>query len=686
MWQDRGPISLGGRPGDNVNNPLAQVSQSLKSTRPSSQPKKGFWTDQLSTGGGIAGSLAGAAGGAAIGSVVPVVGTAIGGLLGAILGGSAGSGAGELAENVITGEKDVLKNVGQEALLGGAFAAPPIRAARAIGGAGKALVTGAGGQAARTAAETALTRPGLLSRTIGQSGQRLAGVTDDLAVKQFRLSPSQTSNFKKKFGEDAGKTINRYGFATADDISVKGINPLQEQFTQLTQNIGQVSRDDVARAFDTKIATLKKSAVQDNKNLANALESQKQTVLQQFGQNAVVDGTTLNAIRREFDSLVNYTQQAANPARYNVNKRSADAIREVLQKSDPTGTLKNVGQELSKLRQLQDIALKQDELGRGSLPANLTGLLGAGVAGGATANPIGAAAGFAATKAINSQAGRRALNQGAESLSSRLSQLGQGTVNTMSLPRVAGRQFGADLVSTGFDALQGEGQPTLGNINQSSLGISNPMATNTAQSMNVPMAANMGQSYTNQPQNASPYGRDNLLYDIQRDPANADQYINYYQTLEQVFGASAIEQPELSQSNQSALASADNAENTLNQLEDLFNSAGGGSGRVGGFIQNIAGSAGFDKNASVYNSLSQASVTQIAKALAGSGAGTVSDADARVIIQALPTLQDSPEEAQAKFNALRQRLNAARENVMFYGQGGTAPTSLEQALMQQGGF
>lgn len=666
MWQDRGPIALG------------------ESKDP--KKKKDFWTDQISTGGGVAGALGGAATGAAIGSVVPGIGTIIGGLIGGVAGGALGSGGGELAENAITGEKDIWQNVGKEALLGGVFSAPPLRAGKAIIGAGKALATGAGGQAAKTAAEAALTKPGLISQALGKGGKALGGLTDDLAVKQFRLSPSQTANFKKKFGEDAGKVINRYGFSSVDDIATKGVGPLQEQFGQLTRNIGQVSRDDVASAFNKKIDALRKSAVQDNQIIAKQLESQRDSVLQQFGQSGVLDGVSLNSLRGEFDKLVNYTQQAANPARYDVNKRSADAIREVLQGSDPTGTLKNVGKEISKLRQLQDVAMRQDELGRGSLPANMTGLLGAGVAGGLTADPIMAAGGFAATKAINSEAGRKALNQGVEGLSGRLTSMGNAPVNPMGIVPTIGRQVAGRAVFGG-----GAQEPAPSSLEdtlmgQSSLGISNPMTTSSAQSASVPITDSMGQSYTQSQDMATqnPYGQANLMYDMQRDPANAEKYIAYYQMLQDVFAGP--EQKPLSQSNQSALASADNADNTLSQLESLYSAAGGGSGRVGGFFQNVAGQAGFDKNASVYNSLSQASVTQIAKALAGAGGGTVSDMDAKVIIAAMPTLQDSPEEAAVKFNALRQRLQNARDNTMFYGQGGATPNSLEQALMQQGAY
>ena len=69
------------------------------------QPKKqkGFWLDQISTGGGIGGALAGGAAGATIGSAVPIVGTAIGGLAGALLGGALGSGGGEMEDREVFG-------------------------------------------------------------------------------------------------------------------------------------------------------------------------------------------------------------------------------------------------------------------------------------------------------------------------------------------------------------------------------------------------------------------------------------------------------------------------------------------------------------------------------------------------------------------------------------------------------
>lgn len=238
-------------------------------------------------------------------------------------------------------------------------------------------------------------------------------------------------------------------------------------------------------------------------------------------------------------------------------------------------------------------------------------------------------------------------------------------------PEIAARgaTIGAMNVQPQTDSLEGV-------FDQSSLGMNN------STSMSSPSATNqiMDEQYQQTPQESSPYSRENLMADIQRDPENAPDYIKYYSMLQEVF-APAEAGADMSQSSKNAMASSDNAINTVNQLEGMFNAAGGGGGRVGGFVKNLGGTVGFNEEAKVYNDMANASVTQIAKALAGSGAGTVSDMDAKVIMAALAKFNNSPAEAQAKFAALRQRLENARNNTMVYGGGGGS--SLEDALLQQ---
>lgn len=657
--------------------------------RTGTQPKKkekNFWTDQISTGTGIGGALGGAATGAALGSIVPGLGTAIGGLIGGIAGGALGSGGGELAENFVTGEEDKFKNVGQEALLGGVFSAPPIRLASGLGRGvfegGKAIIgkqgAGAAGQAAKLSLEEALTRPGIIAR----GGQKLSGAANNLAVKQFSLTPSQLTNYAKKFGEDAGQTIRKYGFNSVEDVTTKGIEPLQEKFGQALRGIPGVTKQSLKQNIDSAIKELNKSAASDNRALGSQLKSEADALLKGFGD--VVDARELNLIRREFDSLVNYTQSVANPARYGVNKRMADAIRTTLQKSDPSGQLKDIGMEISKLKQLADAVAKQENVGRGSSPLGMLNLLG-GIAGGVPGGIPGALAGAGVASAINSTTGRRALMGGASKLSQGANKSAQrqtgGILPAGMTPRGVAGRLGTVGVATG--AMDQAG--TLEDAITSQLSFENSGTNNAMDTTNAPMSAapinsSMTQSYQNNAQMSSPYSRENLMYDLQRDPANADKYFAYYQQLQEVF---APQGADLSAAAQKTLTASANAENALQQMEQTLSAAGGGSGKFFGGITNIAGSLGVNDSAAAYNDMVQAYVPTILQALGKTDAP--SETELKGILRSMPQIDDSPGVVQQKLRDLRAQIAVVKQNATRYG-GGTGG-GLEDALLQaQGGF
>ena len=193
------------------------AQQDLKSRVNSVSKKKdkdkGFWLDQLSTGGGIGGALGGAALGASVGSVVPIVGTAAGGILGALLGGAVGGGAGEVAENAITGD-DLTKNVGKEAALNGLFGAGPIRLASLGARTASGIARGVGKDALAQAGSKALKdtpiRSALGLNNVGakmsRQGEKLLGSQANLGKKEIRelgggRTPSGViSDLNKQFG------------------------------------------------------------------------------------------------------------------------------------------------------------------------------------------------------------------------------------------------------------------------------------------------------------------------------------------------------------------------------------------------------------------------------------------------------------------------------------------------------
>lgn len=638
-----------------INSPQGQMQQSngdysylfKDAKKPVTLPKrkkKDFWTDQISTGGGIGGAIGGAATGAAIGSVVPVLGTAIGGLVGGIAGGALGSGAGEFAENVVTGEKDLGKNVGQEALLGGIFAAPPLRLAKGLGAAGKVAFSNTAETTAKGALENALL--GKTGKAAVQSGVERAGrgslgqawgIRPGVKISGQHLTPQRA----KSLQEFAKTNIGVPKTSSAEMVFERAVNhqgqvgkAISSTIESLPPNSINVKalRSGIMARFD-KLLGVDASKNQVAKDILSQV-NQAKTPQELWALRKEIDNTLINFSRNP-NSVVPGAERAALAARTEISN--------ALSKAAPA--LKPLNKQYSDVIDVINLTADAARTPKGfKLPGFQQTI------GGGNAQRIKAAGGNIV------EGGRNATGKVGDMLT--------GKTGTALREGIGLNMFG--------------NEPQQPNLEDALLQMQDPGMTDQTTAMQDP--------YAQQNADPNPYPRENLLYDIQRDPQNADKYIAYYQQMQEIFPPVTDPTADLSQSNQSALASADNATNTLDQLEQLFNNAGGGGGRLGGFVQNLAGQAGIDKNASVYNSLSQASVTQIAKALAGSGAGTVSDADAKVIIAALPTLQDSPEEAQAKFAALRQRLQAAKENVMNYGGGGTSNDLASVLMQQQGGY
>lgn len=643
--------------------PSFSIDIPTQTTQPTNKKKNGrggFLTSLISEGG----ALGGAAAGAAAGSVVPVIGTAVGGLLGAGLG----AFGGRIAENKV---RDDRLGIGDAAIEGGLTAAlgAPIRALRYGTKAAGALRTGNKlGDALMVGAQAA-DRPGALASGVrSKVGNAITQKGDDLTIKEFRLTPTQLTNFKNKYGEDVTQVSRRYNLTgkNADEIQEAVIKPLQDEFDNISKSIPAVSRESVEAAFRRKYDSLMKSAVEDNRSIGQQLKQQSDAILKKYGD--TIDATELNSIRREFDSLVSYADKQANPARYGVNKRAADAIRLALQgeadkagiKSSQGKSFKEVGQELSKLRQLSDNIARQENNGRGNLPLSLPNLLGGAVGGGAL-GPAGALGGALATGMVNSPTGRRVLAQTAQRTGDRIATPGASSA----LAR------GLAIGATGAGASQLLSPDSSENTTMA------PTSTNPATNANM-----MEQGYQNSgdlssaltnPANTSAYSRENALADIKRDPKNADYYMQLYE-----FSNPKQKDNGLNSNTANLVASSANATNTLDQLEGLFGVAGGGSGKIGGAIKNALARAGLEGNAQTYNDLSASSVSQLARAL--NGGGQVSDADAAVVVQALPRITDSPDVAARKFAALRERLQNARQNTLLFNSGAAPDADLGSAL------
>lgn len=109
----------------------------------------------------------------------------------------------------------------------------------------------------------------------------------------------------------------------------------------------------------------------------------------------------------------------------------------------------------------------------------------------------------------------------------------------------------------------------------------------------------------------------------------------------------------------------DAAEKTLLQLRDMYNNIGySGEGvlaRLGGGIRSLAGGWGLESDVSSYQKLRESIKSQLARALGETG--TLSDSDKKDVIESVPNIGDTPQEAENKWNFIFTVLNQTRNSM-----------------------
>lgn len=117
----------------------------------------------------------------------------------------------------------------------------------------------------------------------------------------------------------------------------------------------------------------------------------------------------------------------------------------------------------------------------------------------------------------------------------------------------------------------------------------------------------------------------------------------------------------LNATQQAQLAKFDAAGNAIDQLENLFEKAGGGKGPVAGALQSIAGNWGWDSNAKTYNDLSEGLVNQIAQAI-GKTDSLNTEGEVQRALKLIPQLNDDATTAKNKLETLRQMLSTTKQS------------------------
>ena len=118
---------------------------------------------------------------------------------------------------------------------------------------------------------------------------------------------------------------------------------------------------------------------------------------------------------------------------------------------------------------------------------------------------------------------------------------------------------------------------------------------------------------------------------------------------------------ELTNAQQTQLAKFDSAESAIDELETLFNQAGGAKGPIAGWLQGIGGNIGLDSGASTYNQLSEGLVNQIAQAI-GKTDSLNTEGEVKRALRLVPQLTDDATTARNKLEALRRMLSSTRSS------------------------
>ena len=672
--------------------------------------KKSFLQDNISTGGGIGGAAAGGITGAALGSVVPGVGTVIGGLAGAILGGFGGGAAGQYIENGVVGEEDMSKDVLKEGALNAAFSLGPIRGANMALQGGKALARGTG---VKTALETAATATPIRNAIAGKFGQKLQQGGANLLGSQANLTRAET----RKLGPGGAPAdvlggINKTtGLSSIDNMANVGSNVTGSNgvLSELTRNaignskgvdigdlrtvaddlltdyapnvvggarnnvLKQVQANvvkayggskgsldplgapidsfDVARSFENMAADLKNVATPTtaDKQLAKVYEKLANHVKDKLYATPGVDEGVSLAKTEAVNKFRQLAQSSTNNAEKNAYNRLADQTEQMTN----IAQIRKAQAPFVKLGKI-DEATARSQAGAGAQFGDQMQGLGRYVQ-----KPLNMVA--APLNAATPRVGGAMANIG-----SKLAGVGGGVSNPISSIALGGRMgLAGALTNPGTPqenvapmedmVYQGEEQPT--SLDQALLGAqeqSNPFGVSKEQiAQNMMMALQQGDK--------EGFSQLKTMYELVSD----------YEAQGQGGGS------DLTSQQATLMAKNQTAASSLDRLEQLYNSAGGG-GVIQGNIAGLAGNLNLNSSAKTYNDNIASAARFLGRAMGETGAG--SDADAAAFIDKMPKLTDSPEVARMKLAELRQLLADSRQNMMYYGGG---VSSLEDSLLAQ---
>jgi hypothetical protein len=616
---------------------LAAQNQPHQSAPSKQNTNKGsFITHLLPTIGGTAGGVAGgAAGGALAGTaILPGIGTAAGGLIGALLGGFAGGAGGKAVENHIEGQ-GLGNGVLGQGLEQGVLSAGPVRLLKGAtlgtkaaidvakdGGGLAGAINAIGDKAAKPILNT-----GKNLITQGQQAQgRVAGLSAGSKVPGQELTPQDTKAMLTTLKTEGIKTGNANN--TLRDIQDK-LNQYGKQisghFTDNNTPLTAAKTNGLASDYLNGLNTTDPSVLKQAGVLANDLKKN------------VSDTKSLWEFRKTLDSRIPDSKfmDAATTDKVTALK----AMRQFV--SDQLGDVPGASNyhDLSSIKPFISAEAKRLNNPGGGIVGRI-----------AASGPV--------------QKTEQLLGKGTEAAGNALN-----PANPYGIASVAGRTVPIGMLQAGANSFQNPSMATTSSTTPT-----------TMSNVNMAGLSQNGGDLSSQ-QSQSPYGQENLMYDIQRDPKNADKYLTLYSSLDKVFNPSNSKTAIKPTSQQYGLAQG--GMNALNQLQQLIQqdpsvinrnaTLGQGLPVIGSLISNAAG-------AGSYHPLADSVLQSLIHLQTGA---TATPEEVKAARGQLPAPGDSPEEQQRKLQNLVQMFSP------FVQGGNTAgttnsPTDLASALASMG--
>lgn len=658
---------------------------------------KSWLSSIISELGGAGGATAGAAAGAALGAPIGGIGAIPGGIIGGLVGGFAGGFGGRAVENQVRDKELRLGDAFKEGAVSGAFGAggAAFQGARGAYAAGKAAGAGGGG----------------LINTM-KAG---SGVIDDAILAAEKVGgKSAARQFGKTLigsGAKTGKAVGQ-GATSVDDISYasqRGLQSLGNKGRASQRGISAGVRDMTPAQADSYNRTINNvskwgSGIGKDAQYRNLDDAMKEAVsvyakspegAKAFGkQNAddvaikFLEGIDGNpTLRAQVEKGINKTKvqniyDDIAKLSGKSNKEFVDYVKNVVNpryKAAVAGG--NAGsveaQIYEQLRQASKSVIDENLLARSTFNKQFAPLKGATEQLGKTiTRDSGQATDMTLGKILSNVYGPAAdvAGRGAQQV---------GKVTKYTTPTIRGA------ITRGLVNGGGEAQPVDPSMEQPMSeqivegGTLSPEALYGSTAMNQSPMMDMGMQQPQPVQSA--YTLEQAIADMQANPdaKSRKNIMDYYNF---VSGAEAARNKAsgttLSAQEKKSQKQAQTALMGLQQLKSLYSNAGGGQNRLPGLFGTVQGKLGANSQADAYNKIRDSLTTALARAFGETG--VLTDQDREVYKQALPRLEDTPEEAQIKLQYLEDML---AESSQSYGETdyGTQ-ADLSSILSQYGGM